>query len=418
MTGAKKKGRVAKAVAIAAVVLAAVATASVAMYRDVNLHAEQRLIDTALNAGFAEKQARVEGAVVNYAEGPDNGPALLLVHGQGMEWEDYASVLPDLSKRYHVFAVDCFGHGKSEHDPALYTCKTNGSALIEFARDVIGGPYAVSGHSSGGIIAAYIAANDPDNVTTCIFEDPPLFRVTPEEAQEGAGTFAWHDGYTVAHSFLQQDDVTDYAAWYAAHSYLFGLFGGMQPMLADQTAKWRATHPGEHVVNAWVPRAWTRGMYFMDDYDPRFGEAFYDGSWMAGIDQVAMLEAIACPVSYIKATTRYGDDGVLYAATTDDDAARVQKCLAKCSYIEIDSGHDIHVEHPDAFVKAVDSAGAGGAGASAAGAEMAGAAGGGATLSGRVAAGKIATNLGFGAKQPPSCSRSNVCRGFSKRWDK
>ncbi|MBQ9042590.1 MAG: alpha/beta hydrolase [Eggerthellaceae bacterium] len=346
----RKAGKVA---AIAFGVVAMAAIVAVFIYRDGNLHAEERTIERALDAGFVEKQATVNGAVVNYAEGPDSGPVLLLVHGQGMEWEDYASVLPDLAKRYHVFAVDCFGHGESEHDPALYSCMANGDAVIALAHDVVAGPYAVSGHSSGGIIAAYIAANDPGNVTALVLEDSPLFRVTPAEAQEDAGTFAWHDGYTVAHSFLQQRDVADYAAWYAAHSYLFGLFGGLQPMLAEQTAAWCAEHPGEHVVNAWIPRAWTRGMYFMDDYDPRFGEAFHDGSWMAGIDQEAMLRQVACPTVYLKATTHYGDDGVLYAATTDDDAARVREYLADCEYIEIDSGHDIHVEHPDRFTKAI-----------------------------------------------------------------
>lgn len=348
-----------KAGKVAAIVLgtvAAIAIGAVLLYRDTNLHEEERMIRRAIDAGFAEKKTTVGGATVNYAEGPSNGPALLLVHGQGMEWEDYASVLPELSKRYHVFAVDCFGHGESEHDPALYTCKANGDALITFAREVICAPYMVSGHSSGGILTAYIAANDPENVTTCVLEDPPLFRVTPEEAQEGAGTFAWYDGYTVAHSFLQQDAVTDYAVWYAAHSYLFGLFGGLQPMLAKQTAAWCADHPGEHAVNAWVPRAWTRGMYFMDDFDPRFAETFYDGSWMAGIDQEAMLRAIVCPTTFVKAITRYGDDGVLYAATRDEDAARVRECLGSPKFVEIDSGHDIHVEHPDVFVDAVDGA--------------------------------------------------------------
>jgi hypothetical protein len=38
---------------------------------------------------------------------------------------------------------------------------------------------------------------------------------------------------------------------------------------------------------------------------------------MAGIDQEAMLRQIECPVVYLKASTNYGDDGVLYAATTD-----------------------------------------------------------------------------------------------------
>lgn len=342
-----------KVAAIALGALTVIAIAAVFIYRDGNLHAEERTIARALDAGFVERQAVVNGSTVNYAEGPDSGPALLLVHGQGMEWEDYASVLPELSERYHVFAVDCFGHGESERDPALYSCKANGDALIALAHEVIGVSYAVSGHSSGGIIAAYAAANDLENVTALVLEDPPLFRVTPEEAQEGAGTFAWHDGYTVAHSFLQQDEVADYAAWYASRSYLFGLFGGLQPMLAEQTAEWCAEHPGEHIVNAWVPRSWTRGMYFMDDYDPRFGDAFYDGSWMDGIGQEPMLRQVECPVVYLKAAISYGNDGVLYAATSDDDAARVRECLASCDYMEVDSGHDIHVERSDVFFEAV-----------------------------------------------------------------
>ena len=345
-----------KVIGTVLLVLVAAGAIGTAIYRDDNLHGDERTIDRALAAGFTEKQAQVDGATVNYAEGPDSGPALLLVHGQGMEWEDYATVLPELSKRYHVFAVDCFGHGESTHDPALYTCSTGGNALIAFAEQAIGNNYIVSGHSSGGVLAAYIAAHDSEHVTVCVLEDPPLFRVTPEEAQEGAGTFAWYDGYTVAHSFLQQNDVKDYAAWYASHSYLFGLFGGLQDMLAKQTADWCAEHPGEHVVNAWVPRNWTRGMYFMNDYDPRFGDAFYNGSWMAGIDQEALLREIECPVIYLKASTNYGNDGVLYAATTDDDAARIQQTIPRCKTNEIKSGHDIHFEHPDFFVAGIDEA--------------------------------------------------------------
>ena len=355
----KNKGKALKIGGIVCAVLVGAAVVGVVVYRDNNLNAEKRIISRAMDAGFVEKQAIVDGATINYAEGPDNGPALLLVHGQGMEWEDYATVLPQLAKRYHVFAVDCFGHGESSHDPALYTCAGGGDALISFAEQVIGDSYLVSGHSSGGVLAAYVAAHDPGHVKACMLEDPPLFRVTPEEAQEGAGTFAWYDGYLVAHGFLQQSDVKDYAAWYAAHSYLFGLFGGLKDMLAKQTAAWCAEHPGEHVVNAWVPREWTRGMYFMNDYDPRFGDAFYDGSWMAGIDQEALLRQIECPVVFLKALTNYGDDGVLYAATTDADVAHIAECVPQCEVISIKSGHDIHVEHPDTFVEAIDKAASG-----------------------------------------------------------
>ena len=341
-------------IVLAVIVVGAVIAAFV--YTDGNLHAEERMIQKAYDAGMVEKQATIDGHTINYGEGPDNGPALMLVHGQGMEWEDYASVLPELSKRYHVFAVDCFGHGESDHDPDVYPCAVNGDALISFAEEVIGDKYIVTGHSSGGILAACIASNDRANVIGLVLEDPPLFRVTPEEAQEGAGTFAWYDGYTIAHEFLQQTAVTAYPAWYAQHSYLFALFGGLQKMLADQTATFCAEHPNEHVTNAFVPRDWTRGMYFMNDYDPKFGDEFYDGTWMADIDQEAMLKAIECPTVYVKAITRYGDDGVLYAATSDEDAQRVRDCIPGCGYTEIDSGHDIHYEHPDAFIAAIDEA--------------------------------------------------------------
>lgn len=43
-------------------------------------------------ASYAEKQATINGSVMNYAEGPDNGPALLLIHGQSV---DLRSPAPD-----------------------------------------------------------------------------------------------------------------------------------------------------------------------------------------------------------------------------------------------------------------------------------------------------------------------------------
>jgi pimeloyl-ACP methyl ester carboxylesterase len=49
----------------------------------------------------------------NYAEGPDAGPALLLLHAQTLDWYTYSEVLPALAAKFHVFAVDYPGHGKT-----------------------------------------------------------------------------------------------------------------------------------------------------------------------------------------------------------------------------------------------------------------------------------------------------------------
>ena len=58
------------------------------------------------------------------------------------------------------------------------------------------------------------------------------------------------------------------------------------------------------------------------------------------------------PVVYLKANTKYGDDGMVWGANSDDDAQKVQESIAVCETVRIESGHDIHVEHPDVFVSA------------------------------------------------------------------
>ena len=73
MTG-KKRGR--KALKVTGIVVGAVVVAAgvaIGFYCDNNLHAEERMIAKARDAGFVEKQATVNGATINYAEGPANG---------------------------------------------------------------------------------------------------------------------------------------------------------------------------------------------------------------------------------------------------------------------------------------------------------------------------------------------------------
>ena len=95
------------------------------------------------------------------------------------------------------------------------------------------------------------------------------------------------------------------------------------------------------------------GLYFYDDFDVRFSETFYDGTWFDGIDQADLLRCITCPAVYLKAKTNYGEDGTLLAANSDEDAARVQQLVAVCETVVVESGHDIHYERPKTFA-AVD----------------------------------------------------------------
>lgn len=324
-------------------------------YLHSNIHYDEALMRAVNQAGFDDKQVTLpDGSVISYGEGPDNGPALLLIHGQTVAWEVYDKVLPGLAKSFHVYAVDCYGHGESSHEVDLYSCEANGEALIWFMSNVIKESCYLSGHSSGGILAAWIAANAPERIDGLVLEDPPLFRVTPEEIQEDKGAFAWYDAYIVTHNFINQEDETDFSLYYLKHSYLLTLFGGLQDKIVQSAVKYRQENPDRPIQIAWIPYTWLRTLLYMDNYDPKFGNAFYEGSWMKDIDQENMLKSIKCPVIYLKANTQYGKDGVLYAANTEDDADKVQSLIGNCERIDIKSGHSIHFERPDAFIAACE----------------------------------------------------------------
>lgn len=358
MIGKIKRGR--KIPVVGGFFTIAAAGLGVSRYFHNNLHYDEGLMKKVWQAGFEEKQITLpDGSVINYGEGPKNGPALLLIHGQSVAWENYDTVLPELSKSFHVFAADCYGHGQSSHNANLYSCRVNGEAFLWFIENVVKESCYLSGHSSGGILAAWIAANAPEWVKGLILEDPPFFHVTPEEIQEGKGAFAWHDGYVITHSFLRQEDITDYPLYYLKNGYLLSLFGGLQGKIVRSAVKYRQQNPDQPIKISWVPHTWLRMLLYMDNYDPKFGDTFYNGSWLEGIDQESILRSIKCPVIYLKANTQYGKDGVLYAANTDEDANQIQSMLANCKRINRKSGHDIHYEHPDVFLSACKALSAG-----------------------------------------------------------
>ena len=160
-------------------------------------------------AGFQEKQAKLpDGSVLNYGEGPANGLALVLLHGQQVSWEDYAPVLPELAKRYHIYAIDYYGHGGSSKNPAKYSATAISTDISWFIRQYIKQPVIISGHSSGGLLASLITADAPDMVRGLVIEDAPFFTTEKGRAES---TFSWRS-FKDMHDFLVsgQSNFTQY----------------------------------------------------------------------------------------------------------------------------------------------------------------------------------------------------------------
>lgn len=310
----------------------------------------ERDATTIAAAGFVEKQTTIDGSRVTYAEGPDNGPALLLIHGQTTDWRSWSRVLPSLAERYHVFAVDCYGHGGSAWVPEKYTAKALAADMVTFLDQVVGRPATIAGHSSGGLIAAAIAAQAPDRVRGVVLEDPPFFATLLPRAKQ---TFNYVTLATLAHEFLDSGE-DDFVAYHLRHSAFWDLFGGLREKLQESAIAYHESHPGEPVRIFWMPPSLNELFRAMDSYDPRFGEAFYTGSFDEGFDHADTLSRITVPVAQIHVKPRYDSAGILQAAMSDDEAERARSLLADVELYRANTGHNFHFDDPRRFVRIVD----------------------------------------------------------------
>src|SRR5262249_44375526 len=103
-------------------------------------------------------------------------PALLLIPGQTESWWGYEKAMEILQKHFQCFAVDLRGQGRSSRTPGRYTLDNMGNDLVRFIALAIKRPAIVSGLSSGGLLAAGLAAYGiPGSIRGALCEDPPFF---------------------------------------------------------------------------------------------------------------------------------------------------------------------------------------------------------------------------------------------------
>ena len=305
-------------------------------------------------AGIFEKNAQVGDVNINYVEGPDNGPGLLLLHAQLLDWYTYSSVLPELSTKFHVFAVDYPGHGRTTY-PANYQMTANhiGGDLANFIQTVIGEPVYVTGNSSGGLLTTWLAANRPDLVKAIVLEDPPLFSSEYPEIKRTIAYKAFQTSYRA----VQEEytgDFLDY--WIANSAQFFKTYAGpfSQPLIKFAVNNYKAANPGKPVEIAFLPitvQEVIRGLHY---YDPHFGAAFFDGTWNAGFDHAQALQKIRCPILLLHANFEIEEDGILNGAMSQEQADLAVSLLQNGKYVRVDSAHVINLEHPDEFIMLIE----------------------------------------------------------------
>ena len=345
-------------ITVAAVLALLIAAAAVifGLYWHQNTHWYDKYTKAIDEVGAVEKQFVLpSGHIINYGEVENDKPALLLIHGQMASWEDYALTLPELSKNWHIYAVDVYGHGESTHDESLYYIDVNGDDIITFINEVICGPTVVSGHSNGALTAAYVAAYGGSNIAGAVLEDPPVFSTEGESWEE---SFAYLDTYKNLHDYDNSDKSECWEAYYLRRCLWGQLFmKDSMPGIANYAQKYHDEHPGEPVKIGFMPYSTWSIFQFAMEYDFAYGEHFYNLTWNNGHTHKQILSDIEVPCVFIHAKESVSENGIYMCASKREQAERAVSYIGdNCRLIETDtSDHVIHTVHKEFYIDAVNS---------------------------------------------------------------
>jgi pimeloyl-ACP methyl ester carboxylesterase len=359
-------------VIIGSLILVAILAITIFAYRNFNYDFGNKnfLKKKGYKLGFNENIIKLnDGAEIYYIEGPNNGPNLLLLHGQQVSCYDYAKVLPKLSKKFHVFALDYYGHGKSSKKPDKYSAIEIGNDISWFVENVIKEKVYISGHSSGALLAAYVSAKMPEYIVGTVLEDGPFFSTLPGRAEK---TIAWLS-FKNMYDYFNQNEINSFMEFVLENDYMQEVFNAKEPQIWDKIVKnpalkYLGKHPGE-IPKIWYypPKLGINSIYALNanmqdgtgEYDLRFGVTFYDFSWFTDYDQEEILKNIQSPTvvlhvapNRITAPDYYDKNGILLAAMDEKDAQKVVDLVPNSKYVGgFKSAHNIHADLPDEYIE-------------------------------------------------------------------
>jgi pimeloyl-ACP methyl ester carboxylesterase len=252
---------------------------------------------------------------INWGEGLHSGPPLVLLHGISMWWRTFTPVVPYLSERFHVYAVDFRGHGRSGRVRKGYRWEEYVRDTADFLRRVVGTPAYVVGHSLGGMVAIQLCAVAPELVRAVVLEDPPLYGYRGERLKMRPN----YKLFVAWRSLAQQQPATD---------DLEARLAELQPELNPSALSSRA-----------------RSLRLLD---PDVLTMYLDGVATENYETDQYLCKVACPTLILRG------DPALGGAIEEADELQARSLLKRCVVQRVSGvGHGIHPYRPDLYQQLV-----------------------------------------------------------------
>ena len=114
--------------------------------------------------------------------GPIDAPALVLVHGVGLDQAIWSSQVNALSKELRVMTYDMLGHGKSVDPPGPRKLDDFVKQLLDLLDHLELDKVGLAGFSMGGLVAQAFSLAHPDRVKRLALLNT-VFQRTPAERQ-------------------------------------------------------------------------------------------------------------------------------------------------------------------------------------------------------------------------------------------
>lgn len=115
--------------------------------------------------------------------GPDDAPAILLVHGWPQHWWAWRHVIPGLAERYRLIVPDLRGHGWTERPNAGYAKEQLATDLLALL-DVLGiAQVTWIGHDWGSWVGQLTALRAPERIERMLALCVPHLWVAPHPRQ-------------------------------------------------------------------------------------------------------------------------------------------------------------------------------------------------------------------------------------------
>ncbi len=256
-----------------------------------------------------ERTFNAKAVKLNYVEyGAASGKALVMLHGGAWRWQEYLSLIPSLGRRWHIYALDLRGNGRSGWVPGKYRLEDFADDIAEFVSR-LNAPAALVGHSLGGVIALMVAARCPDKVKGLIIEDAALTLDNYRRIVD-ASRDMYRIWLTLKKSAQSEQD------------------------LSLALAEAFKDYPG--VTSAWF---W----FFAGclwQLDPTYFDALlhdFEG-FTKGYDYKQILATIKCPALFLRGETHLG------AVMTDDEISWLQQNFSHVKCVPIEGvGHLLHL---------------------------------------------------------------------------